>query len=213
MKKIATGAETSGAWGDALERFGDDLRRRGTAARTQRAYLADARELAAWATAQGVEPTDLTHRVLRRWLAALGERRLAPATVARKLASLKSLCRVLVEHGLLAQSPADLIGAPRRETRLPKTLKPGEVSALLDRIPATTPLQVRDRALFELAYASGLRAEELVTLDAGSVLHDAEAVRVEGKGGKTRVVPAGEPALRAVGRYLDAARPRLAGAG
>src|SRR5436305_1583655 len=65
MKKTATGAETSGAWGDGLERFGDDLRRRGTAPRTQRAYLADARELAAWATAQGVEPSGLTHPVLR----------------------------------------------------------------------------------------------------------------------------------------------------
>ena len=70
------------------------------------------------------------------------------------------------------------------------------MAALLDRIPATTPLELRDRALFELAYASGLRAEELVTLDVESVDFDAERVRVEGKGGKTRLVPAGEHALR-----------------
>ena len=88
--------------------------------------------------------------------------------------------------------------SPRRSCpqRLPRALKPAEVAALLDRIPATTPLELRDRALFELAYACGLRAEELVDLDVGSLDFDAEEVRVEGKGGKTRFVPAGEPALR-----------------
>ena len=80
---------------------------------------------------------------------------------------------------------------------------------LLDRIPATSPLELRDRALFELAYACGLRAEELVTLDLGSVDFDSELVRVEGKGGKTRLVPAGEHALRALERYLARARPAL----
>jgi site-specific recombinase XerD len=88
-------------------------------------------------------------------------------------------------------------------------LKPEEVETLLDRIPATTPLELRDRALFELAYASGLRAEELVTLEVDSVDFDSETVRVEGKGGKTRIVPVGEPALRAVERYLAAGRPPL----
>jgi integrase/recombinase XerC/integrase/recombinase XerD len=88
-------------------------------------------------------------------------------------------------------------------------LKPGEVALLLDGIPATTPLELRDRALFELAYASGLRAEELVSLDVGAVDFDSETVRVEGKGGKTRLVPAGEHALRALERYLARARQAL----
>jgi integrase/recombinase XerC/integrase/recombinase XerD len=88
-------------------------------------------------------------------------------------------------------------------------LKPTEVSALLDRIPATTPLQLRDRAMFELAYACGLRAEELVSLDVESVDFDGECVRVEGKGGKTRLVPAGEHCLRALERYLLKSRPAL----
>jgi integrase/recombinase XerC/integrase/recombinase XerD len=90
-------------------------------------------------------------------------------------------------------------------------LKPDELAALLDRIPATTPLELRDRALFELAYACGLRAEELVTLDVGSVDHDREEVRVEGKGAKTRLVPVGEAALRAIARYVETARPALDG--
>src|SRR3954454_8773556 len=194
MKKAATDGEASGGWEDALDRFRADLETRRTAVRTPRAYAADAGEFAVWATAQGVEPEAVTHRVVRRWLAVLGERRPAPATVARKLASLKGLFRLLVEHGTLAQTPADLVGAPKRAQPLPKTLKPAEAAALLDRIPATTPLELRDKAMFELAYGSGLRAEELVDLDVSSILHDQEAVRVEGKGAKTRLVPPAEPA-------------------
>jgi len=78
-----------------------------------------------------------------------------------------------------------------------------------DRIPASTPLELRDRALFELAYASGLRAEELVNLDLASLDFEEEEVRVEGKGGKTRVVPVGEHALKALRAYAERARPAL----
>jgi integrase/recombinase XerC/integrase/recombinase XerD len=89
-------------------------------------------------------------------------------------------------------------------------LKPGEVAEVLDRIPAGTPLELRDRAIFELAYGAGLRAEELVNLDVTDIDPDAEEVRVTGKGSKTRVIPAGEPAWRAIERYLDRARHALA---
>ncbi len=109
------------------------------------------------------------------------------------------------------ENPAELLGAPKRAHRLPHVLKPGEVAILLDRIPATTPLELRDRALFELAYGSGLRAEELVTLDVDSLDFDQESVRVEGKGNKTRIVPVGEHALRALERYLARGRPALGG--
>ncbi|HMJ03012.1 MAG TPA: tyrosine-type recombinase/integrase, partial [Conexibacter sp.] len=141
--------------------------------------------------------------------AGLTEAGQAPSTVARKLASLRALFRTLVEHGLLEQNPADLLSAPRREQRLPRVLKAAEVAALLDRIPADTALALRDRALFELAYASGLRAEELVKLDVDAIDFDGERVRVEGKGDKTRIVPTGEPALRAIERYLARGRPAL----
>ena len=122
---------------------------------------------------------------------------------------MRALFRTLVEHGLLEQNPADLLSAPRRGERLPRVLKAAEVAALLDRIPADTALALRDRALFELAYASGLRAEELVNLDLGAIDFDSEQVRVEGKGDKTRFVPTGEPALRAINRYLTRGRPAL----
>jgi site-specific recombinase XerD len=112
--------------------------------------------------------------------------------------------------GERADNPADLLSAPKRPQTLPRVLKPSEVAALLERIPASDPLAVRDRALFELAYAAGLRAEELVTLDVGSIDFDAETVRVEGKGDKTRLVPVGEHAARAIDRWLTGARPALA---
>ena len=83
---------------------------------------------------------------------------------------------------MLEQNPADLLSAPRREQRLPRVLKAAEVAALLDRIPADTALALRDRALFELAYASGLRAEELVNLDLDAIDFDGEQRARRGQG-------------------------------
>src|SRR4051794_19620509 len=191
MKKRPTVSEDSSplspGWTEALRLFDADLVRRGAAARTRRAYGFDCSQFALWCTQAGYEPTDVTTRVLRRYAAALGERDVVAATVARKLAALRSLYRTMREHGHLDANPADLVPAPKRPQKLPRVLKADEVAELLDRIPQTTPLDVRDRALFELAYAAGLRAEELVNLDHGSMDFDAEEVRIEGKGGKTRI--------------------------
>ena len=210
MKKTPIDLEASEDWRAALVRFDEDLRRRGAAEKTRHAYVADVRQFAMWASWQRVEPRAVTHRVLRRYAAALSERRSAAATVARKLAALRAFFGTLREHGEIAANPADLLAAPKRAQQLPSVLAPAAVSKLLDRIPASTPLELRDRALFEIAYASGLRAEELVSLDVTAVDFDAEQLRVEGKGAKTRFVPAGEPALRALARYLERARGALA---
>jgi site-specific recombinase XerD len=216
MKKALTPTQGTAAvsepWRAALRTFDADLQRRGAADRTRRAYGTDAAELAAWATANGLNPTEVDYKVLRRWAARLSQRGSAPRTMARKLASIRSLFRSLLEHGEVASNPADLLPAPRLPQTLPTTLKPADVAALLERIPASTPLEQRDRALFELAYSSGLRAEELVDLDLKSIDFDAEQVRVEGKGSKTRFVPAGEHALRSIAAYLEPARPALVGA-
>ena len=202
-------AGVTDAWGAALRRFDRELQRRGAAERTRRAYGADVGELAAWSASQQLRPADLDYRRLRRWAARVSQNGAAPSTLARKLASVRAFFRTMVEHGELTANPADLLAAPKQPQRLPRTLKAHEVSRLLDRIPATTPLEMRDRALFELAYGCGLRAEELVNLDLGSIDFDGEQVRVEGKGSKTRFVPAGEPALRSVTRYLERGRPAL----
>src|SRR3954453_11331805 len=211
MKKTATDIQPSQAWRSALVLFDADLRRRGAAGKPRRASGFYPAAVGSWATARDLTPEDMTTRDLRRYAASLSERRASPATVARRLAALRSFFRCLREHGHISANPADLVAAPKRPQHLPTVLKPEELARLLDRIPATTALDLRDRAMLELAYACGLRAEEIVNLDVASVLFDDEALRVEGKGSKTRLVPAGEPALRAVARYLERARPALDG--
>ena len=143
-----------------------------------------------WASGRGLEPAAVDVRDLRRYLArARRERQRAidHRAQARRRFEACSGCRS--SSGSRPENPAELLSSPKRPQRLPRVLKPDEVATLLDRIPATTPLELRDRALFELAYASGLRAEELVSLDVESIDFDSERVRVEGKGGKTRLVP------------------------
>jgi site-specific recombinase XerD len=196
-------------WRVALDAFAADLRRRAVAEKTSRAYASDGEQFARWASARELDPVSIDVRALRRYAASLTQRGQAPSTVARKLASLRALLRVLVETGERTENPAELLSAPKRAQRLPRVLKPTELALLLERIPAETALELRDRAMFELAYASGLRAEEIVTLGIDAVDFDAETVRVEGKGGKTRLVPAGEHALLALGRYLAGGRPAL----
>lgn len=199
-------------WRAALDDFEADLRRRAVAERTVLAYRADANQFAEWASAHDLHPATVDVRALRRFAAGLSERGNVSATVARKLAALRGLLRVQVELGRRSENPAELLGSPKRAQRLPAVLKPGEIRTLLERIPATGPLELRDRALFELAYACGMRAEELVNLDLESVDFDSETVRVEGKGGRTRLVPLGEHAQAALERYLARARGTLAAA-
>ena len=198
------------AWRAAIELLQDDLQRRDAAPRTRRAYGVDLAQFAAWAAARGLGPGDVDSKAVRRFVAHLSEQGMAPSTSARKLAALRALFASQREHGAISQNPADLVSTPRRGSHLPRVLSAREAERLLDRIPAGGPLELRDRALFELAYACGLRAEELVSLRAADVDHDGEQLRVEGKGRKTRFVPAGEPALAAVRAYLDRARPALA---
>jgi site-specific recombinase XerD len=199
----------SSVWTTALEAFDEDLRRRAVAQKTRKAYAIDTAQFAAWATARELDPAAVGLRDLRRYLAELSERGNSPSTIARKLAALRGLLRVQIEHGSRQENPAELLSSPKRPKHLPRVLRVKEIEALLDRIPGSSSLELRDRTLFELAYSSGLRAEELVSLDVESIDFDSETVRVEGKGGKTRIVPVGEHALRAVERYLQNGRPSL----
>jgi integrase/recombinase XerC/integrase/recombinase XerD len=181
------------------------------AERTRRAYGVDVGQLAEWASRSDLEPARLDYRALRRFAGVLSERGASKTTVARKLAAIRAFYRVMVQRGELESSPADLVASPKADSYLPAVLKSGEAADLLGRMPASTTLETRDRAIFELAYSAGLRAEELVNLDLGDLDADAEELRVHGKGGRTRVVPAGEHAWRALEAYTDRARPVLAG--
>jgi site-specific recombinase XerD len=199
-------------WAAALRSFDVDLRARGMGEKKRRAYGIDLGQLAEWADGHRLAPEDLGVRELRRFAGVLSERGAAKTTVARKLAAIRTFYGHMVERGTLEANPADLVSSPKRDSHLPRVLKPAEVAALLDRIPGGSPLELRDRAIFEIAYSAGLRAEELVTLELESADPDAEEVRVEGKGAKTRVVPAGEPAWKALASYLERGRPALAAA-
>jgi integrase/recombinase XerC/integrase/recombinase XerD len=210
MKNTSTSKEAT--WGAHLAAFDSYLKARGMADKTRTAYGTDAGQLAEWAAAQELSPFDLTPRMLRRYAGVISERGLSKSSVARKIASIRAFYRHLVHRGLLEANPADLVATPKKDQYLPRVLKPAEAAGVLDSIPSGSPLELRYRAMFEVAYGSGLRAEELVNLDLVDLDPDAEELRVTGKGSKIRVVPAGEPVWRAVARYLDRARPKLAAA-
>jgi site-specific recombinase XerD len=196
-------------WPQAIADFQADLARRAVAAKTARAYGSDIAQLRAYAEPRGLRPDTIDVKALRRFLASLSEQGQAPTSIARKLAAIRVFLRVLTEQGHRSSNPGDLLSAPKKPQRLPDVLKPDEVAEMLDAIGAGTPLDLRDRAMFELVYACGLRAEEVVNLDRESIDFDAELVRVEGKGDKTRMVPLGEYARQAVAAYLDRGRPAL----
>src|SRR4051795_2844533 len=208
MKNLSTTHEAT--WGAHLRAFDSHLKARGMAEKTRTAYGTDVAQLAEWAAAQGFDPFALDQRMLRRYAGVISERGLGKSSVARKIASIRAFYRHLVQRGLLEANPADLVATPKKDQYLPRVLKPAEAAEVLDAIPSGAPLELRDRAMFEVAYGCGLRAEELVNLDVTDLDPDAEEMRVTGKGAKTRIVPAGEPAWRALELSLDRARPKLA---
>jgi len=155
------------AWDEELKAFDRDLRARSAAERTRRAYAVDLGQFVEWAGERG--PSDIRHRDVRRYAAFLSAEGAAPATVARKLAAIRSLFDFLVRTERASQNPADLVSSPKREEKLPRVLTGEQVRSLLEGIPAHTPLELRDRAMLELAYSCGLRCEEIVNLDLGAL--------------------------------------------
>lgn len=196
-------------WEDVLAAYDRDLRARGSAERTRRAYGVDLGGFAEWAGEQGLGPGDVRYRDVRRFGAGLSNAGAAPATVARKLAAVRGLYGYLVRTEKLGANPAELVSSPKRSEKLPQVLTTEQMRTLLERIPARTPLELRDRAMLELAYSCGLRCEEIVNLDRGSLDFETEQLRVLGKGSKERLLPVGEPAQRALRRYLDKGRHAL----
>ena len=179
---------------------------------TRRAYGVDLAEFGAWLKARKASVEDVDARLLADYVAELGAARrgrepskLAPATIARKLAAVRAFLRFT----LGASRVPDARLAPRRPRRLPEAPKQEEIEAELDRFAPDDPLAIRNRALAELVYSAGLRSQEAVDLDLADVEFDQEAVRVRGKGGKERVVPLGEEAAYWVALWLRE-RPKLA---
>ena len=176
------------------------------APRTVEAYRRDLQALAEWL---GRSPATVETEELERYLAELRAAGLSGSTIARRVASLRSLFRHLVLIGAAEANPAAELELPRRTRRLPRALSPSEAERLIDAAAGTTPRALRDRALVELLYGAGLRVGEAVGLEKGGVDLEQRLVRTIGKGRKERVVPVGREAVEALRRYLGRGRPHL----
>ena len=176
------------------------------------AYRRDVRDFVMWAErAQLTGPADVDHVVLRRYLSFLTTRRLAKRSIARKAAALRRYFAWLTRTGVLATDPSRRLTAPRGEGRLPHVLKAGELEVLFDERDAGH-VEVRDRAVVELLYGSGLRVGELCGLRPADVDRPRGLVLVWGKGSKQRQLPMSESSVEAVSAWLDRGRAALVGA-
>jgi integrase/recombinase XerC len=145
----------------------------------------------------------------RSFLAHLAKKGLSRRSIARKLSSLRSFYRFLMREGKLEQNPFQIVSTPKVEKKLPSFMYPHEIQLLLELPDLATPLGLRDRLIFELLYASGIRVSELVTLTLDSINPSMGVALVFGKGAKERYVPVGSYALDALGKYLVSGRKAL----
>ncbi len=195
-----------------VESFLTELREaRGAAAATVQGYASDLQQWASFLREQRLAKSwaEVTSAHVRRFLAHLHGEQYARTSIARKLSALRALYRHLVARGLARSNPTIGITAPRQRRTLPRFLYQEEVEKLLAAPDMETPLGLRDRALLEVLYATGLRVSELVSLTAGQC-EGASELRIVGKGGRQRMVLLGRPAQEAVQRYLAEGRPHLA---
>jgi site-specific recombinase XerD len=184
--------------------------------RTIKASATDLQQFALFLGERGVErPSAVTRTDVSDFAAALADRKeetrrpYARSTIARKLSVVRSFLGFCEDNGLLEASPGAGVGSPRVPRRLPQVLTQVQTADLLDAMGADKPLEVRDRALFELIYSSGLRCQEVLDLQLRDINLGTREVRVKGKGRKVRVIPVGEVALDALERYLREGRSRL----
>ncbi len=189
---------------DSVAQFLDYLdHERGASPHTLRGYATDLAEFRTFLARQGVrELARADSRAIRAWLAWLHDRKLAKSSIARKLATVRSCFKFLARRGAVELNPARQVRSPKLPKRLPSFLPKDESKDLLDLEPERSEAGLRDRALLELLYASGLRVAECCGLDRDDVDRRQGTVRVMGKGGKERVVPAGDAAVQAVDAWL-----------
>lgn len=187
------------------------LAEQGLAVHTIEAYKRDLDDFSRFLHSRGTQqPEQVSRAAVTLYLAGLRRRGLAAATVKRRAAAIRAFFHYLVREELLEEDPTVDLGAPRLPRRLPNILPVDEVDRLLAAPDPVTPEGLRDRAMLELMYASGLRVSELVGLNLGDVDLAAELVRCVGKGSKERFVPVGSRAVAALLAYQHSGRPRLA---
>ncbi|MBA3262044.1 MAG: site-specific tyrosine recombinase XerD [Thermoleophilaceae bacterium] len=187
---------------------------RGLSRNTLEAYRGDLLQLGRFLAEREVSALDASPADVSDFLTKLAagdadHRPASPATIHRKSACLRSFYRHLRREGLRESDPTATLSAPRRSRKLPQVLTRGEVERLLSQPRGTDPHALRDRALLETMYASGLRASEAIGLEIDDLDFEERVLRARGKGSKERIVPIGQAALRALGIYLERGRPRL----
>lgn len=194
-----------------LERFDDFLAlERGNSNATRAAYRNDVARLAAWALSKSIrDPRPLTAAHLRDFVYHLKDLGLAPTSIRRNVAGVRTWFAFLVGEGILPTDPSDRLELPRRWRTLPEVLSASEVQRLLAAPRQDDAMYYRDRAMLELAYGAGLRVSEWITVAVKDVHLEEHLVRIFGKGGRERLVPFGRSALSAVVIYLRELRPRL----
>ena len=171
------------------------------------AYTSDLAQFAEWSARGHVETIDsIDRRHLRRFVGYLSQRSYARRTIARKVSAVRSLLRWAVLHDLIDKSPAEDLGVPKLDRPLPKILRAEDAIRLMELPPDDDPVGIRDRAVLELLYGSGLRVAELCALDLNDLELRSGTVQVTGKGRKQRRVPISDDARAAVSRYLDGSR-------
>ncbi|MCH7591760.1 MAG: site-specific tyrosine recombinase XerD [Planctomycetes bacterium] len=183
----------------------------GLAGLTVTAYRADLRGFWNFLTAHDIHADQITIEDIQRYLMALQKRGLALSSVARHLATVKMFLRFLFAEHVLTRDVASLVESPKRWRTIPHVVRYEQVEALLAAPDLYCEYYLRDRALLELLYATGMRASEVADLTLDRINLKLGYVRCIGKGNKERIVPVGRPAVEAVGRYLDMLRPRLLG--
>lgn len=180
---------------------------KGQSANTVVSYGTDLRAFARFLAACGkVETSAVTHDDIVAFLADEREKGFAGSTRLRRTAAIRELFRYLVARRLVSHDPTELLASPQKALVLPRVLSEAEVFAMLDAVKGDEPREIRDRALLELMYGSGLRVSELCGLKLEDIVADGELVHVVGKGAKERVVPIGGAAGRALTAYCDGAR-------
>ena len=202
--------EPSKRWENLLRDYADHLSlERGLSSNTVESYLRDLSRLSAWCIRRGLAPEQITGDQIEKIVSEMVLQGLSARTRARRLSSFKSFFRFVVMDHPDLPDPTESISGPKLPMVLPRYLTPEEVERLLS-IPDTgTVLGLRDRAMIETLYATGLRVSELVSLMMDRYFADPGLVRVVGKGGKERIVPVGSDARSWLAKYLAESRPIL----
>ena len=155
------------------------------------------------------EPNDITLSDLRSYIDALNRKKIVPSSQSRKLSAIKSFHKFMVKEKIVSEDITSAIDLPKQVKKLPTVLSVEEVDMLLNSLTNNTPIESRNKAMIELAYASGLRVSELVGLTLPDLHLDAGFVQVHGKGNKERIVPVGEIAIDSLNNYINNDRMKL----